>query len=150
MSTLRAVVPWLRTCIGALALLVLASATHAQPSLDAPEWSAIREVIEAQRVALGAGDAAKAFGYAAPGIRAQLGTPERFMAMVQSGYDVLLRARYTEFLEGAVIEGRVIQPLRLVLPDNTVYVALYEMQRQADGRWRIAGCVIAPSTVRAA
>jgi len=29
-----------------------------------------------------------------------------------------------------------------------VLVALYQMQKQADGRWRIAGCVIAPSTVQ--
>jgi hypothetical protein len=39
--------------------------------------------------------------------------------------------------------------LQLVLPDNTVKVALYEMRRQKDGRWRIAGCVIAPSKAQA-
>ena len=32
---------------------------------------------------------------------------------------------------------------------HKVLVALYEMQKQKDGRWRIAGCVIAPSTVQA-
>ena len=48
-----------------------------------------------------------------------------------------------------MIDGATIQPLRLVLPDNTVLVALYQMQKQADGRWRIAGCVLAPSTVQA-
>jgi Domain of unknown function (DUF4864) len=69
------------------------------------------------------------------------------MRMVKTGYEPLLSARYTEFLEGAVIEGAVIQPLRLVLPDETVLVALYQMEKQ-NGRWRIAGCVLAPSTVR--
>jgi len=68
--------------------------------------------------------------------------------MVREGYAPLLAARYTQFLEGALIEGAVIQPLRLVLPDDTVVIALYEMQRQPDGRWRIAGCVLAPSTVQ--
>ena len=69
--------------------------------------------------------------------------------MVRSGYSPLLGARYTQFLEGAVIDGAIIQPLRLVLPDNTVLVALYQMQQQPDGRWAIAGCVLAPSTVKA-
>ena len=69
--------------------------------------------------------------------------------MVRNGYGALIAARYVEFLEGAVIDGAVIQPLRLVAPDNSVLVALYTMEKQKDGRWRIAGCVLAPSTVQA-
>ena len=49
-----------------------------------------------------------------------------------------------------MIEGSTIQPLRLVMPDGSVLVALYTMERQRDGSWRIAGCVIAPSTVKSA
>lgn len=30
---------------------------------------------------------------------------------------------------------------------GAVLVALYPMEKQKDGTWRIAGCVIAPSTV---
>ena len=60
-----------------------------------------------------------------------------------------MSTRFGGFLEGAVIEGAVIQPLRLILPDNTVLVAIYQMERQKDGRWKIAGCVLAPSTVQA-
>src|SRR5262245_39951588 len=118
--------------------------------LAAAEWSAIRRAIADQRKALKAGDARKAFSYASPGIRAQFRTAESFFAMVRDGYGALLEARYAEFLEGAVIEGAVIQPLRLVAPDNSVLVALYTMEKQKDGRWRIAGCVLAPSTVQAA
>ena len=47
-----------------------------------------------------------------------------------------------------MIDGNVIQPLRLILPDNTVLVALYTMEKE-KGRWHIAGCVLAPSTVQA-
>jgi len=68
--------------------------------------------------------------------------------MVQTSYTPLLDARYAEFLDGAVIDGNVIQPLRLILPDNTVLVALYTMEKE-KGRWHIAGCVLAPSTVQA-
>ncbi len=126
------------------------AAPPAVPSgLPATEWSAIQKVIGDQLAALKAGDGARAMAFAVPGIRAQFGSAENFLRMVRTGYAPLLDARHTQFLEGAVVDGATIQPLRLVLPDDTVLVALYQMQRQRDGRWRIAGCVIAPSTVQA-
>jgi hypothetical protein len=138
--------------IAALLAFVSAIAFAAPPpgeaTLPAKEWTAIRKVIGDQLAALKAGNGAKAMTFAAPGIQEQFGTPDNFLRMVRNGYAQLLDARRTQFLEGAVIEGAVVQPLRLVLPDETVMVALYQMQKQADGSWRIAGCVIAPSTVQ--
>jgi hypothetical protein len=130
-------------------LAAVAAPPPGAPTLPATEWQAIRQVIDDQLQALKAGDGAKAMTFAAPGIRAQFGTPENFLRMVREGYAPLLTARHTQFLEGALIDGTTIQPLRLVLPDHTVLVALYHMQRLADGRWRIAGCALAPSTVQA-
>jgi hypothetical protein len=127
-----------------------ATRAPAEASLKAAEWASIRKVIGDQRRALLVGDGRKAMSFASPGIREQFGTPENFLAMVRGGYAALLDARYAEFLEGAVIDGAVIQPLRLVAPDNSVLVALYTMERQKDGRWKIAGCILAPSTVQAA
>jgi len=132
-----------------LALLV-ASTVRAQSEPAAADWTQIKAVITAQRNALVRGDGSLAFGYAAPGIRRHFGDVDTFMRMVRQSYAALIDARYTEFLEGAVIGGDVVQPLRLVMNDGTVWVALYGMQRQPDGGWRIASCVIAPSTVRSA
>ena len=149
-----------RRTSGLVALALLAAATpavaaqrepaQAGTSLRPAEWASIRTVIGAQRKALIAGDGTKALSYASPGIRDQFGTPEDFLAMVRNAYAALLTARYAEFLEGAAIDGVVVQPLRLVAPDNTVQVALYTMEKQRDGRWKIAGCILAPSTVQAA
>jgi hypothetical protein len=119
------------------------------PALRAADWTAIKQAIAEQRSALKAGDAVKAFGYASPGIRNQFGDAATFIGMVRAAYSALLTARYAEFLDGAVIEGTVIQPLRLIDNDNTVRVALYIMERQDNGTWRISGCRIAPSTVQA-
>ncbi len=113
------------------------------------EWAAIRKVISQQLAALRSGDDERAFGYASPGIQAQLGDARSFMAMVRTRYSALLDARYTEFLEGAVIDGIIVQPLRLIARDNGVQVALYTMEKQKRG-WKINGCQLAPSTVRAA
>jgi hypothetical protein len=126
------------------------SSPGATATLRDDDWTAIKALISAQLAALRAGDGTKAFGYAAPGIRRQFGNPDSFLEMVRTSYGALLVARYTEFLDGAVIGGSVIQPLRLVAPDNTVLVALYTIERQPEGGWKIAGCILAPSTVRAA
>jgi Domain of unknown function (DUF4864) len=134
-----------------LAFTVLAaSAQPRQTGLPATEWKAIEAIVGAQLAALKAGDADKAFGFASPGIRAQFGSAATFARMVSESYSALLAARYSEFLEGAVVDGIVIKPLRLIAPDNTVLVALYTMEKQPDGSWRIAGCALAPSTVQAA
>jgi hypothetical protein len=125
-----------------------ASANAAQASLSAAEWTTIKRIIGDQLAALRSGDAALAFSFASTGIRDQFDDAPTFLLMVRQRYGVLLTARYTEFLEGGVIDGHTIQPLRLVMADDTVLVALYEMQRDEHDGWRIAGCVIAPSTVR--
>ncbi|HWZ74052.1 MAG TPA: DUF4864 domain-containing protein [Casimicrobiaceae bacterium] len=126
------------------------SAALAADPMRASDWKSIKQVIAAQRAALISGDGEKAFGYATPAIRAQFGDPDIFMAMVQIQYSALLTARYTEFLQGAVIDGLIIQPLRLVDADNSVRVALYTMEKQKGGAWRISGCRIGPSTTQAA
>jgi len=118
-------------------------------ALRPAEWNAIQQVIGDQVRALKAGDGTKAISYAVPGIRQQFRTPEGFLRMVRANYRALLDARSSTFLDGAVVDGFTIQPLQLVLPDNTVMVALYTMVKQKDGVWRIAGCVIAPSTAQA-
>ena len=133
-----------------LALPARAAVTTADSVLADAEWRAIKGTISEQLAALKAGDARKAFVHASPSIRQQFGTAANFLTMVRTAYGALIDARYTEFLEGALIEGQVIQPLRLVAPDNSVQVALYTMQKQPDGRWKISGCVLAPSTVQAA
>jgi hypothetical protein len=139
----------LRAALCAVAWCFCRFAGAAETKLTAAEWSAIKKVISQQLAALRAGEGERAFGYASEGIRAQFGDAENFLAMVRTGYAPLLEARYTEFLDGAVIDGVIVQPLRLVAPDNTVRVALYTMERHERG-WRINGCAIAPSTVKAA
>ena len=133
-----------------LAASVRAAAANDDSVLADAEWQAIKHTISEQLAALKAGNAGKAFAHASPSIRQQFGSAANFLAMVRTAYGALIAARYTVFLEGAIIEGSVIQPLRLVAPDNSVQVALYTMQKQPDGRWKISGCVLAPSTVQAA
>ena len=100
-----------------------------EPRLSKADWAAIRKVIGRQLAALRAGDGKRAFAYASPGIQARFGDAQGFLAMVREAYPELLAARYSEFLDGAVIDGIIVQPLRLIAPDNTVRVALYTLEK---------------------
>jgi len=126
------------------------AAAQASRTPSAQDWIEIKRVIAAQRAAIVAGDGERAFSFAAPSIRTHFRDDQTFMRMVRESYAALIEARYVEFLEGAVIGGEVVQPLRLVLADGTVLVAIYGVARQPDGDWRITACAIAPSTVRSA
>ena len=132
-------------------LLIFTAVQAAAPAADEPtsaDWQEIRSVIERQLDAFQRDDEVTAFSYASPRIRDQFKTPANFMQMVRTSYQAVYRPRAVKFLEPAVIEDDIIQALQVVAPDGTVMVALYTMQRQPDGSWRIAGCMLVPATAK--
>jgi Domain of unknown function (DUF4864) len=42
------------------------------------------------------------------------------------------------------MDGQLTQPVLLVGPEGDFVVALYAMQRQRDGDWKILGCSLIP------
>ena len=134
------------------ALLALAAsvafAQAPEPKLSPADWNAIRAVVADQRSAIVAGDARRAFAYASPGVRERFGNARTFLAMVRESYAPLAEGRDAQLLDGAVVEGRVVQPLQLVMPDETVLIAIYTMEQQRGGAWRISGCLIVPTALR--
>ena len=101
---------------------------------------AIRQVIERQLQAFRADDGEAAFAQASPMIRGQFGTAENFMRMVRTGYPPVYRARRAEFRELALLANRIVQPAALFGADGKAVMALYLMEAQPDGSWRIDGC----------
>lgn len=125
-----------------LVALLFLGCTVASPAADlsAADASAIRAVITEQLDAFAHDDAARAFALATGGIRERFGSPERFIDMVRTGYPVVYRPKSVQFEKPAVIDGEIIQPVRMTDADGEAWVAFYPMQRQPDGRWRINGC----------
>ncbi len=128
----------------ALALFLL-GLTAASPAAEVPpeDAIAIRAVIAEQLEAFARDDARRAFALATTGIRERFGTPEVFMDMVRTGYPVVYRPKSVQFERPAVVDGEVIQPVRMTDAEGNPWIALYPMQRQADGLWRINGCQLA-------
>lgn len=131
----------------------LASATRVADGtkperLSAADRQKIQRVITLQIRAFERNDETVAFSYSTPEIRKYFGSSRTFMEMVRDGYSVLYMHASHEFLEAAVVDGQVIQPLRIVTRDGEMLVALYTLERQPDKEWRIGGCELAPSTLQ--
>lgn len=136
------------TMLAVLALLCAAAPARADelPSaLSAPEREAIQGVISAQMRAFAADNGPAAFAFAAPGIQAQFGDAANFLAMVRRGYQPVYRPRSVAFGPLVVLDGQTVQKVELIGPDGAGTTALYFMEHEADGAWRIKGCVLTAS-----
>jgi hypothetical protein len=124
-----------------LALLLFAGRARAQAPdpVSRADRLAIRRVIESQLAAFQRDDGPGAFAFASPSIREIFATPESFMAMVKSAYQPVYRPREVAFRELASLAGAPAQEVYLVGPDGRAVIALYVMERQPDGSWRING-----------
>jgi hypothetical protein len=106
---------------------------------------AIRLVIEHQLAAFRHDDAAGAFAFASPAIQAKYRTPENFLQMVKAFYQPVSQPwRQGGYTKPYMIDGDLTQPVLLVGRDGEFVLALYVMQKQPDGQWKITGCSLIP------
>ena len=126
----------------ALAASLLPAMAGAAP-LAKPDARAVRQVVEAQLAAFAAGDAVRAFGYAAASIQARFGNADNFMRRVQSGYPMVIRPAAVTFFQAQAEPGdmgSVAQTVLLRDRQGRLWQASYALERQSDGGWRIGGC----------
>ena len=123
-------------------LILFTASAQAQSAVEEADRASIIGVIQGQMAAFQADAAGEAFAYATPGIQRMFGTPERFMDMVRAGYQPVYRPQEVEFRELRDTAEGLVQSVLVVGPDGVPVMALYIMQQQADGTWRIAGCVL--------
>jgi hypothetical protein len=129
----------MRTVATALIFLLMLLPARALPESDR---AAIRSVIESQLQAFSADDGARAYSFAAPSIRRLFPSEERFMSMVRDGYKPVYRRRAYTFGELKEDAGEVAQSVLIQDADGEEWLAVYTMERQPDGTWRISGCFL--------
>lgn len=119
-------------CLIAISLLTT-SAIAGDAEVKAAQGS-----IEAQLRALRAGDNSLAYSYAAPNIQQIFPTLDAFMGMVSKGYQPVLGAKNFAFGKSEEPSaGSVTQQVLLVGPDGKDYEAIYTLELQPDGTYRI-------------
>ena len=104
------------------------------------EIRSAQQTIDSQLRAFQAGDDETAYSYAAPNIKKLFPTVQSFMGMVASGYQPVHRP--TNYSFGKVEEmspTSIIQQVLIVGPDGKDYEAIYTLELQPDGLYRITG-----------
>ncbi|KQP51859.1 topoisomerase II [Methylobacterium sp. Leaf399] len=119
----------------------LALLTGPASSADEAARSQARATVERQIEAFRKGDASTAYAQAAPAIQTMFPSPETFLAMVRKGYAAVSRARSfsVDRIEDAG-DGGMALGVKLQDEDGVDWMALYTLEKQSDGEWRINGC----------
>ncbi|MER8489150.1 DUF4864 domain-containing protein [Mesorhizobium australicum] len=110
------------------------------------EIKAGQSVIDGQLKALIADNGAKAYSFAAPNVKQIFPTVDAFMNMVTNGYPPVRKPQSYAF--GKVEQtgpGSIVQQVLIVGPDGKDYEAVYTLQQQPDGTFRITGCSLRAS-----
>jgi ketosteroid isomerase-like protein len=135
--------PMLRVLFALLLMMPLLAGASRADDRPAGDQSAIRGVITGQLQAFSSDQDVEAYSYAAPIVQFAFPTVDSFMAMVKKGYQPLHRNNGFSFGETkADATGRPTQSVIIKGTDGKTYEALYTLERQANGSWKIAGCVI--------
>lgn len=126
--------------IGFLSLAASHSASPANAADEAAKLKA-RAAVERQIEAFRKDDAAMAYAQAAPSIQGMFTSPETFIEMVRKGYAAVYRARSFSIdrVEESGEDG-ISLGVKLQDENGIDWMALYSLEKQSDGDWRISGC----------
>jgi hypothetical protein len=122
-----------------LALSLYCRDASADP-VSSTDAQAIHDVVQSQLDALSEDDAGRAFSFATEHMRSVIGSPDRFLQMIKDRYPPVYRNRLALFSPPERVDGHTIVIVRLTDKDNSVWLAVYELAREADGAWKIEGC----------
>jgi hypothetical protein len=106
----------------------------------ADDVTAAQKIIRLQEQAFARDDAAAAYSYASPALQEVFQRPEIFMMMVQQAYPPVYRHKSFEFGEAKAANGQIAQRVHIVDDNGEAWEALYTLEQQADGSFRITGC----------
>ena len=124
-----------------LALLLTLLFIFASPA-RADDITAAQSVISAQEQAFGRADAATAYSFASPAIHRLFPNADIFLYMVQNSYAPVYRHKSFEFGEARTEGSRVAQRVHIVDADGEAWEAMYTLEQQADGSYKITGCTL--------
>lgn len=128
-----------------ICVLILAAAPSRADSpapLTGDDRSALQALIQNQIEAFKRDDGEAAFGFAGSRVHSIFSDAEEFMKTVREGYPPVYRPRSVLFGQLVETDSGPIQVVYLGGEDGHAYMALYTFERQTDGSWLIAGCLL--------
>jgi len=128
-----------------LVAMLFGNAARAQNAAAPSDQTLVQHIITEQIDAFRRDDAMTAFSLAAPHIKAMFGDASHFLAMVRQAYPLVYRPRAFIFGSSTISHGLLIQKVQLMGENGDEALALYQMEKEADGSWHIAGCSLIES-----
>lgn len=116
-------------------------------SVPPDDVASIQQAIRGQLHALAEDDAESAFELITPSIRSQMGTPENFLRIIKEEYSPIYRHLVVIFSAPQALGDAIIQIVRLTDRESRVWLAIYNMQRDMTGNWKIDGCQLMETSV---
>lgn len=132
----------MRRLFMAFCAVLMFSQAQADEALSAADTTAIQSVIQDQLDAFNRDDGVRAFSHASPSIQDIFRTVDIFMGMVRDGYPPVYRSAQAEFGALHMMNGEPVQEVYVTGQDGISVLAVYTMEQQEDGSWRINGCTI--------
>ena len=125
---------WLSVLLG---FLLLVAPSQAQDDIMAAEWQA---VITGQVEAFRVHDAPAALSFAATSFKQSFPDPAAFEQAIRDwGYEAIMDSRTHSFGPyQQVNESVVLQAVRFTGPDQVLYEAIYQLNKEPEG-WRVGG-----------
>ncbi|MGP0092224.1 MAG: DUF4864 domain-containing protein [Xanthobacteraceae bacterium] len=108
----------------------------------AEDVAAGQSVIRSQEEAFSRDDAAAAYTFASPSLKNWYRSADIFMSMVRNGYAPVYRHRSFEFGRATISEGKIVQEVHIIDADGAAWEALYTLEPQSDGSFKISACVL--------
>ncbi len=119
----------------ALPLLLVVSAFAGEAEIKSAQ-----STIDSQLKAFLADDGALAYSYAAPNVQRIFPSVDIFMGMVESGYQPVRKPKNYAFGKVQEMSGTsIVQQVMILGPDGKDYEAVYTLELQPDGVYRITG-----------
>ncbi|MEP0520808.1 MAG: DUF4864 domain-containing protein [Hyphomicrobiales bacterium] len=129
------------------AALILGSISGAYAEGVTPaDQTAIQTIIQNQVDAFLANNSATAYSYAAPSIKRMFQNDKHFMSMVEQQYQPVFRPQSFAFGRIADKGNGPVQEVYITGPAGKDWVAVYTLEKQSDGSWKINGCFLQPDT----
>lgn len=84
-------------------------------------------------------DKAEAYSFASPQIRSKFPNQDIFFDMVRRGYAPVYRPGNFAFGRSKMVGGTIVQEVLIRAPDGKDWTALYFLEKQSDGSYKING-----------
>jgi len=111
-------------------------------AITTDEENEIKSIVNQQLEAFQNDDFEKAYSFASPTIKKMFISPEVFRKMVIGGYQAVYRPQSIKMGSVEIIKGVTTLKVYLVDPNGEFVTANYMMEKQENGEWLIAGCIL--------